>query len=103
MFAISEFGIVAPLIRAIESFNYLFGYEAFKVAHQDDVILAMEINPATVTLPGVSALSERISLTVENIIQRLIVDIAQLGIKILAQGYITITVNDQTAHDALAA
>ena len=103
MFAISEFGIVAPLIRPIESFNYLFGYEAFKVAHQDDVILAMEINPATVTLPGVSALSERISLTVENIIERLIVDIAQLGIKILAQGYITITVNDQTAHDALAA
>ncbi len=103
MFAISEFGIVAPLIRAIESFNYLFGYEAFKVAHQDDVILAMEINPATVTLPGISALSERISLTVENIIQRLIVDVAQLDIKVLTQRHVPVAVDDQAAHDALAA
>ena len=44
----------------------------------------MEVNPASVTLPGVSTLSERISLTVENIIERLIVDVAQLDVKILA-------------------
>ena len=99
---IGHFDVICPLIWTIESFNYLFGYEAFKVAHQDDVILAMEINPATVTLPGVSALSERTSMTVEDFVQGLIVDVAQLDIKILAQGYITITVNDQTAHDALA-
>lgn len=69
MFAISEFGIVAPLIRTIESFNYLFGYEAFKVAHQDDVILAVEVNPAAVALLGVSALSERTVMTVEDFVQ----------------------------------
>jgi hypothetical protein len=40
---------------------------------------------------------------VENIVERLMVDITEHDIKVLAKRYITIAVNDKTAHDALAA
>ena len=100
---VGYFGVVRPLIGAIESFNEPFWQQTLEVAHQDDVIFAVEVNPAAITLPGIPALGFTSLIAVENIIQRLIVDVTQLDIKILAQRHIPVAVDDQTAHDALAA
>ncbi len=81
---IGHFGVICPLIGTIELFNEPFGQKSLEVAYQDDVILAVEINPAAITLPGISALGFTGLIAVENIIQRLIVDVAQLDIKVLA-------------------
>ena len=62
----------------------------------------MEIDPAVVTLPGISALGLTSQRAIENIIKRQLMDVAQLDIKILAQRHVTVAVDDQTAHDALA-
>ena len=99
---IGHFGVISPLIGTIEAFNEPFGQESFKIAHQDDIILAVEVNPAAIALPGISALGFTGLIAVENIIQRLIVDVAQLDVKILTQRHVPVAVYDQAAHDALA-
>ena len=62
----------------------------------------MEVNPASVALRGIPALGFTGLIAVENIIQRLIVDVAQLDVKILTQRHVPVAVYDQAAHDALA-
>ena len=99
---ISNAGVVGPLIRSIESFNDPFGQQALEIAHEDDVVLAVEVDPTPVALPGIPTLSLTSLRAIENIIQRLLMDVAQLDIKILAQRHVTVAVDDQTAHDALA-
>jgi hypothetical protein len=66
---IGHFGVICPLIGTIESFNECFWKQTLEVAHQDDVIFAVEVNPAAVALLGVSALSERTIMTVEDFVQ----------------------------------
>ena len=102
-FAISEFRVIAPLISTIELLDKPFGQESLEVANKDDVVLAVKINPAFIAAFGISALCYTCLWTVENLIQRLLVDIAQLDIKVLTQWHVSIAVNDETAHDALAA
>ena len=51
---------------------------------------------------GIPALGFTGLIAVENIIQRLIVDVAQLDVKILTQRHVPVAVYDQAAHDALA-
>lgn len=80
---IGHFDVISPLIWTIESFNDPFGQKSLEVAHQNDVILAVEVNPAPITLSGISALGFASLIAVENIIQRLIVNVAQLDVKIL--------------------
>ena len=62
----------------------------------------MEVNPASVALRGIPALGFTGLIAVENIIQRLIVDVAQLNVKVLAQWHVPVAVDDQATHDALA-
>ena len=99
---IGHFAVIYPLIGTIESFNECFWQQTLEVAHQDDVIFAMEVNPASVALHGIPALGFAGLIAVENIIQRLIVDVAQLDVKILTQRHVPVAVYDQAAHDALA-
>ncbi len=56
MFAICLFCVCRPLIPTVELFNESFGQQSLKVAHEDNVILAMEINPTVVAVTGVMAL-----------------------------------------------
>ena len=99
---IGHFGVISPLIGTIEAFNEPFGQKSFKSAHQDDIILAVEVNPAAIALPGISALGFTGLIAVDNVIERLLMDVAQLDIKVLAQRHIPIAVYDETAHDVLA-
>lgn len=99
---IGDSWIVCPLIRSIDSFNETFGQQALEIAHEDDVVLAVEVDPAVVALPRIPALGLTSQRAIENIIQGLLMDVAQLDIKILAQRHVAVAVYDQTAHDALA-
>jgi hypothetical protein len=91
---IGHFGVISPLIWTRESFNKCFWEQTLEVAHQDNVILAVEVNPAPIALLGIPTLSFTSLIAVENIIQRLIVDIAQLDIKVLTQRHVPVAVYD---------
>lgn len=99
---IGDSWIVCPLIRSIELFNEPFGQQTLEIAHEDDVVFAVEVDPAVVALPGIPTLGLTGQRAIENIIQGLLMDVAQLDIKILAQRHVAVAVDDQTAHDALA-
>ena len=101
-FTVSDAWVVGPLIRSIESFDEPFGQQTLEIAHEDDVILAVEVDPTVIALSGILALGLTSQRAIENIIKRLLMDVAQLDIKILAQRHVTVAVDDQAAHDALA-
>ena len=63
----------------------------------------MEVNPAVVAVLRVTALSLARLQAVENLVERLVMNIAEHNIEILTKRHVAIAVNDETAHDALAA
>ena len=63
----------------------------------------MEVNPTAVAVLRVVALCLARCRAVENLVERLTVDIAENDVKILAEWHVTITMDDKAAHDALAA
>ena len=96
-------GICLPLILAVELLNEPLGQQTLEVTHQDDVVLAVEVNPAVVAVLRVVALRLAGSHAVEDLVERLVVDISQNNIKILAERHFTVAVDDETTHNALAA
>ena len=76
MFLICLLGICLPLILAVELLNEPLGQQTLEVAHQDDVVLAVEVDPAVVTLLGVLALSLARLAAIEDLVECLFVDIA---------------------------
>ena len=96
-------GICLPLILAVELLNEPFGQQTLEVAHQDDVVLAVEVDPAVIAVLGILVLSITGRYAVENLVKRLLVDIPQHHIKILAEWNVTIAMHDETAHNTLAA
>ena len=95
--------IFCPLIRAIELFNQLLGQQTLEVAQQDDVILAVEVNPTAVAVLGVVTLCLAGCRAIENLVERLTVDVTKSDVKVLAEWHVTVAMNDKAAHDALAA
>ena len=95
--------IFRPLVWAIELLNEPFGQKSFKVSHENNVILAVEVNPTVVAVLRVVALCLAGCRAVENLIERLAVDVAESDIKILAERHIAVAMDDEAAHDALAA
>ncbi len=75
MFTICLFRVCRPLVWSVELFNKPFGQQPLKVAHEDDVVLAVEVDPAVVAVTGVVALRLAGRCTVENLVKRLLVDI----------------------------
>ena len=63
----------------------------------------MEVDPAVVAVTGVMALRLTGRCTVENLVERLLMDIPQHHFKILAERYVTVAMNYKATHDALAA
>ena len=63
----------------------------------------MEVNPTAVAVLGIVALRLAGCHAVENLVERLTVDIAEYNIKILTKWYIAVAMNDKITHDALAA
>ena len=102
MFSIGLLGVCRPLIRAVELFYEPFGQQSLKVSHKDDVVLAMEVNPAVVASPRIVLLSLACHCPVEDIIKRLLVNVAQKDIKVLAKRHLAIAVNDEVAHNTMA-
>ena len=91
MFSIGLLGVCRPQIRPVKLFYEPFGQQSLKVSHEDDVVLAMEVDPAVVTVTRVVALSLTGRCTVENLVKRLLVDIPQHHVKVLAEGDVTVT------------
>ena len=103
MFAVSLFRVCRPLIRTVDLLDEPFGQHSLKVAHEDDVILTVEVDPAVVAVPGILALRLTCRCTVENLVERLLMDIPQHHVEILAERYIAVAMHDEATHDALAA
>ena len=95
--------IIRPLVWSIKLLYEPFGQKSLYVTKEDNVIFAVEVNPAVVTLLGIVTLCLAGCRTIEDVVERLAMDIAKRDIKILTEWYITVTVDDKTAHDALAA
>jgi hypothetical protein len=91
------------LIRTIDLLNEPFGQYSLKVAHEDNVILTVEVYPALIAVLGILALDLTCRCTVENLVERLLMDIPQHHFKILAERYVTVAMNYKATHDALAA
>ena len=49
-------GVFRPLIWAVEFLNKPFGQQSLHVSQEDDVVLAVEVNPTVVAVLGVMAL-----------------------------------------------
>ena len=103
MFAVCLFRVCRPLIRTIDLLNEPFGQYSLKVAHEDNVILTVEVYPALIAVLGILALDLTCRCTVENLVERLLMDIPQHHFKILAERYVTVAMNYKATHDALAA
>ena len=103
MFAICLFRVCRPLIRTIDLLNEPFGQHSFKVTHKDDVVLTVEVYPALIAVLGILALGLTCRCTVEYLVERLLMDIPQYHIKILAERYVTVAMHNEATHDTLAA
>ena len=103
MFAVCLFRVCRPLIRTINLLDEPFGQYSLEVAHKDDVILTVEVYPALIAVLGIVALGLTGRFTVENLVERLLMDIPQQHIKILAERYVTVAMHHEATHDALAA
>ena len=95
MALISHVGVICPLVLAIERFDEELRQEAFHIADKDDVIFAVEVNPALIALFAVLALCAGGSLSVENLIQAVFMQVTQVDTKILTQGHIAIRMDDE--------
>lgn len=103
MFAIGLLRVCRPLIWTVDLLNEPFGQHSLKVAHEDDVILSVEVDPALIAVLGILALGLTCRCAVENLVERLLVDIPQHHIEVLAERYVTIAMHYKATHDALAA
>ena len=103
MFSICLLGVCRPLILTVELFDEPFGQQSLKVSHKDDVVLAMEVDPAVVTVTRVVALGLTGRCSVENLVKRLLVDIPQHHVKVLAERNVAVAMYDEATHNALAA
>ena len=63
----------------------------------------MEVDPAVVAVLRVVALRLAGSHSVENLVERLAVDVAKSDVKILTERHVTVSVDDEAARNALAA
>ena len=50
---ISYVWVFSPLVRSVELLDEAFGQQSLYVTNEDDVILAMEVDPAAVTVLGI--------------------------------------------------
>ena len=96
-------GVCRPLIWAVELLNKPLGQQSLEVAHEDDVILTVEVNPALIAAFGILALGLTCRCTVEYLVERLLMDIPQHNVKILTERYVTVAMHDEATHDAMAA
>ena len=76
MFSVGVFRIRIPLIWAIKLFNEPFWEESFQISHKDDVVLAMKVDPTIIAMMGIVALCLTGFPAIENLIERLLMDIA---------------------------
>ena len=95
--------VFCPLIWAVEFLNKLFGQDSLKVSHEDDVVFAVEVYPAVVAIHGIVALRLAGFRAVEDVIERLMMDITKYDIKILTEGHVTVAMDNKTTHDTLTA
>ena len=84
MFSVGLSRVCRPLVRAIELLDKPFGQYSLEIAHKDDVVLPVEVDPTVVAFLRVVALYLTSPDAVENLIERLIVDVPQHHAEILA-------------------
>ena len=95
--------VFRPLIWAVKLLYESFGQKSLHVAKEDDVVLAVEVNPTAVAVLRVVALRLAGSHAVEDLVESLAMDIAKSDVKILTERHVTVAMDDKTAHNALAA
>lgn len=84
MFSVGLLRVFRPLVRAVELLNEPLGEQSLEIAHQDDVVLSVEVDPAVVAFLRVVALYLTSLDAVEDVIKRLLVDVAKYDVEVLA-------------------
>ena len=72
--------IARPLVFAVEEFDKRLWQQFFEISHKDDIVLTMIVYPAAVALFGVSALCFACCSSVENLVERILVDISKYNV-----------------------
>ena len=62
-------GVCRPLIWAVELLNEPLGQQSLHVAKEDDVIFAVEVDPAVVAVLGIVALGLTGCHAIENLVK----------------------------------
>ena len=91
---ISGTWVIRPLVWPIKMLDKSFGQQTLQIAEEDDVILAVEVNPTAVTARGIVALRLARRNAIENLVKRLAVNVAKDDVEILAERHVTITVDN---------
>ena len=102
MITIGLLGVCRPLVRAVELFDEPLWQQPLEVAHKDDVVFAVEVNPTLIAVTGVATLGLTSRCSVENLVQRLLMDIPQHHVEVLTERHITVAMHHEATHDALA-
>ena len=66
---ISGTWVIRPLVWPIKMLDKSFGQQTLQIAEEDDVILAVEVDPAFVAVSGIMTLRLTRCLAVENLIE----------------------------------
>ena len=66
---ISGTWVIRPLVWAVEMLDKSFGQQTLQIAEEDDVILAVEVDPTVVAVPGIMTLRLTRCLAIENLIE----------------------------------
>ncbi len=61
--------MIRPLVRPVEMLDKSFGQQTFQIAKEDDVILAMEVDPTVIAVLGIVTLHLTCCLAVEDFIK----------------------------------
>ena len=74
---ISFLWIARPLIMSVEDLHELFRKEPLEVTHKNNIVLAVEVNPAAIAFLGILALGIGCLAGIKYFVQGFVVYVAQ--------------------------
>ena len=95
--------VTGPTVGTVKEFDERFGQNALEVAQQNDVVFAVVVDPAAVALVRVAALNAVGAVRVENLVERVAVDVAQYNVEVLTERYVAVGVYYQLTEYAVTA
>lgn len=99
MLAIGGLVVVAPPIGRIYFFDQGLGHESLKGAEKNDVVLSMEVNPASIAVIPIVLLETAGTGIVPDVVEGGVMNVAQYAVEVLTDGNIAACVNYRLTGD----